>query len=64
MDKQNLYVIEKGISNPQILTLVKICSGLKITLTELLAFTFNYETYLLSKQKHLARKHEANIKKR
>ena len=36
MDKQNLWTIEKGKSNPQILTLVKIASGLTITLPILL----------------------------
>lgn len=59
MDKQNLYVIEKGNSNPQILTLVKICSGLKINLQELFEFKFNYELFLLSKQKHMPRKQKA-----
>lgn len=56
MDKQNLYVIEKGNSNPQLLTLLKICCGLKISLHELFDFKFNYEQFLLSKQKHIPRK--------
>lgn len=58
MDKQNLYVIEKGLSNPQLLTIVKIASGLEITLTELVDFKFNYVAFLNSPKKHKPRKHD------
>lgn len=57
MDKQNLWSIEKGKSNPQILTLVKLAAGLGITLPLLLSFDFNYYEFLNAKSKYKARKH-------
>ena len=58
MDKQNLWAIEKGNTNPQILTLVKIASGLGITLPLLLSFEFNYEEFSNAKSKYKPRKHK------
>jgi DNA-binding XRE family transcriptional regulator len=57
MDKQNLLVIEKGKSNPQLITLLKICSGLKITFAELFDYEFDYETFLTTNPTHNPRKH-------
>lgn len=58
MDKQNLWAIEKGNSNPQILTLVKIAAGLGITLPLLLSFEFNYEEFITNQPKYYPRKHK------
>ena len=58
MDKQNLWTIEKGKSNPQILTLVKIASGLTITLPILLSFDFDFSTFPEKKTMYKARKHK------
>jgi transcriptional regulator with XRE-family HTH domain len=57
MDKQNLYVIEKGLSNPQVLTIVKIAAGLGVTVEELTTFKFNYDDFLESPRKFKPRKH-------
>jgi transcriptional regulator with XRE-family HTH domain len=58
MDKQNLWTIEKGKSNPQILTLVKIAGGIGITLPILLGFDFEYENYTEKSSIYLPRKHK------
>ncbi len=58
MDKQNLWTIEKGKSNPQILTLVKIAGGLGITLPILLAFDFEYSSFGEKSSKYKPRKHK------
>ena len=58
MDKQNLWAIENGKSNPQILTLVKISSGLGITLPVLLSYDFDYQKYTDKKPEYKARKHK------
>jgi transcriptional regulator with XRE-family HTH domain len=58
MDKQNLWAIEKGKSNPQVLTLVKIASGLGITLPVLLSFEFDFHEYVEKKSTYSARKHK------
>ena len=55
--KQNLYVIEKGLSNPQVLTIVKIAAGLGVTVEELTTFKFNYDDFLESPRKFKPRKH-------
>jgi len=55
MDKQNLWAIEKGNSNPQILTLVKIASGLGVILPLLLSVEFNYEQFASTKSKYKPR---------
>jgi transcriptional regulator with XRE-family HTH domain len=60
MDKQNLWTIEKGKSNPQILTLVKIAGGIGITLPILLGFDFEYETFSEKSSTYLPRKHGQN----
>ncbi|MBS1645902.1 MAG: helix-turn-helix transcriptional regulator [Bacteroidetes bacterium] len=57
MDKQNLWAIEAGKSNPQILTLVKIASGMGITVPLLLSFDFDYPKYIEQKTEYTARKH-------
>jgi transcriptional regulator with XRE-family HTH domain len=59
MDKQNLWTIEKGKSNPQVLTLVKIAGGLGITLPILLAFDFEYGSYGEKSSKYKPRKHNS-----
>jgi transcriptional regulator with XRE-family HTH domain len=58
MDKQNLWTIEKGKSNPQIITLVKIAGGLGITLPILLGFDFEYSSFPEKLPAYQARTHK------
>ncbi len=58
MEKSNLSVIENGKSNPQILTVVKICSALEISLDQLMNFEFDYVGFKEAKPEYEARKHK------
>ena len=58
MDKQNLWTIEKGKSNPQILTLLKIASGLGITLPVLVSFDFEFNAFFEKSSAYKPRKHK------
>ena len=57
MEKSNLSVIENGKSNPQILTIVKICSALGLSLDKLLEFDFDYVGFMEEKPQYIPRKH-------
>jgi len=57
MEKSNLSVIENGKSNPQVLTVVRICSALEISLDELLKFDFDYVNFKEAKSEYEPRKH-------
>jgi len=57
MEKSNLSVIENGKSNPQILTVVRICSALEISLDQLIDFDFDYVGFKESREEYIPRKH-------
>lgn len=52
MEVPNLSVIENGKTNPQLLTLVRICSGLNCNLSELLPVIDNPSTFLEQQGKY------------
>ncbi len=58
MEKSNLSVIENGKSNPQILTVVKICSALEISLDQLMNFEFDYTGFKEARPEYEPRKHK------
>jgi transcriptional regulator with XRE-family HTH domain len=56
MEKSNYNVIENGKSNPQILTLIKICCALECELGEILQI--GSEGFIEAKKTYIPRKHK------
>ncbi len=58
MEKSNLSVIENGKSNPQILTIIRICSALEISIDKLMNFEFDYIGFKEAKGEYKPRQHK------
>ncbi len=58
MEKSNLSVIENGKSNPQILTIIRICSALEISVDKLMDFEFDYIGFKEAKEEYKPRQHK------
>ena len=63
MEKSNLSVIENGKSNPQVLTIVRICSALEMSLDDLMGFEFDYAGFNDRPLEYEPRKHDDKSKK-
>ena len=59
MEKSNLSVIENGKSNPQILTIVRICSALNVSMDKLCGFSFDYKNFMEEQSEYMPRKHKS-----
>ena len=58
MEKSNYNILEKGKSNPQILTYVKICSALECDLKDLFFFEADLKKFIEYPKKYIPRKHK------